>query len=211
MISTEAFALTRYVKALCPQQKFDDYTPDAWHDVLSGYTLEEARNAAAAVARRQPFVSPGEIATEIHKNRRRLMELDAETEPPTTNPDDVTGYLAQMRRHRYSVATGQTPVTRAITAAVNTDDIRAMRQQKDLAAFIKQASAEAKQRCDERVRLVGRHPDLRERVDKILGRPNWNGYVGPEHDCTGRINDSPVRRRLVEVLEEAQQREAMAA
>lgn len=89
-------------------------------------------------------------------------------------------------------------------------DVTAMRQQKDLAAFIKQAGREAAARCAARRALITRHPDLAEQVARILGHPHWNGYVAPERDATGRLNDSPIRRRLVAVLTEAEQRATTA-
>ena len=52
MTPDETVALARYVRALCPAQRFDEYTPDAWHDLLHRYTRDEARAAAAAVAGR---------------------------------------------------------------------------------------------------------------------------------------------------------------
>lgn len=204
MTPDETVILARYVRALCPQQKFDEYTPDAWHDVLPDFTLAEARTAAAAVASRQPFVSPGEIATEARKSRRALVTLDAETEPPAADPNDVPLYLRQLRAHRRNVATGQVPAIPALPAPVTEDDVAAMRQQKDLAAFIKQASADAAARCAARVQIVSRHPDLVQRVTQLLGRDNWNGYVPPEHDATGRINDSPIRTGLIKILDEAE-------
>ncbi len=65
MTPTEMVMLTRFVKACCPQQKIDDYTPDAWFDLLGHLGLTECREAAGAVARRQPFVAPSEIIREI--------------------------------------------------------------------------------------------------------------------------------------------------
>lgn len=206
MTPEETVLLARYVRALCPQQKFDEYTPDAWHDVLGDFTLDEARAAAATVARQQAFVAPGEIATEVRKARRALVSVDAETEPPNVDPNNVPLYLRQIRTHRRNVATGQTPAIPALTAAVTEADISAMRQQEDLAAFIKQTGKEAAARCAARVQIVGRHPDLVEQVAQLLGRTNWNGYVPPEFDATGRRNDSPNRIRLLAILAEAEQR-----
>lgn len=85
-------------------------------------------------------------------------------------------------------------------------DITALRQQQDLKTFMKDIAAQAAARCSDRVRLVARHPDLVEQVATVLGHPNWNGYLAPETDCTGRINTSPIRRRLVAILAEAEQR-----
>jgi hypothetical protein len=116
MNSQEAAVLCRYVRALCPQQKFDEYTPDAWHDVLRNYLLEEARTAAATIANRQPFVSPGEIATEIR--RMHADRLGRHTDPtPKANPDDIAAYKAELAATRAAVATGQTPPSQAELAA----------------------------------------------------------------------------------------------
>ncbi|MFD0384643.1 hypothetical protein ACFQ2B_27690 [Streptomyces stramineus] len=110
MTPDETVVLARYVRALCPQQKFDEYTPDAWHDVLGGYPLAAARAAAAAVAGRQPFVSPAEIIDEIRKQRDARADsfqgpgLPAEI--PDADPDDVPAYLAALRAQRTRAADG---------------------------------------------------------------------------------------------------------
>lgn len=209
MTDEEVVVLAGYVRALCPQQRFDEYTPDAWYDVLHDYTLDEARTAAATIAGRQAFVAPGEIATEVRKARRTLISVDAETEPPTADPNDVPLYLRQVRTHRRNVATGRTPAIpapRAIEAAVTEADVSAMRQQQDFTSFRQQITREAAARCAARVQIVSRYPDLVDRVAQQLGRSNWNGYIPPEHDATGRINTSPNRRVLLEILAEAEQR-----
>jgi hypothetical protein len=106
----ETVVLARYVRALCPQQKFDEYTPDAWHDVLADFALADARAAAAAVARRQPFVSPAEIIDEIRKIRDARADgyqgpgLSADI--PDADPDDVQAYLSALRGLRTRAADG---------------------------------------------------------------------------------------------------------
>lgn len=211
MTEEDTVLLVGYVRALCPQQRFDEYSPDAWYDVLHDYSLNEAKTAAASVASRQPFVAPGEIATEVRKVRRELVSVDAETEPPAADPNDVPLYLRTLRTHRRAVATGLTPAIPALPASITEADVAAMRQQQDLSAFIKQTGREASARCTARVQIISRHPDLVERVAQQLGRSNWNGYIPPEHDATGRTNSSPNRRVLLEILAEAEQRAAEGA
>lgn len=110
MTPDETVILARYVRALCPQQKFDEYTPDAWHDVLADFALTDARTAAAAVARKQPFVSPAEIVTEIRKQRDERASnyqgpgLSADI--PDADPDDVQAYLSALRGLRTRAADG---------------------------------------------------------------------------------------------------------
>lgn len=107
----EAVLLTRYVRALCPQQKFDEYTADAWFDVLGDWPLATAQVAAAAVAKQQPFVSPAEIIAEIRKQRDAQADsfqgpgLPAEV--PDADPDDIPAYLAALRTQRTRAADGE--------------------------------------------------------------------------------------------------------
>lgn len=70
MTPKETVLLTRYVKACCPQQVMDEFTADAWHDLLADLGLEECRAAVVTVARRQPFVAASEIRAEAKRARR---------------------------------------------------------------------------------------------------------------------------------------------
>jgi hypothetical protein len=71
----EAVQIAEYVQAACPAQKFGEYTPDVWGEILAPYGVDEARAAVIAVARRQRFVSPAEIVTEIRERRAERIEL----------------------------------------------------------------------------------------------------------------------------------------
>lgn len=79
MNPTEAITLCRYVKAACPQQKFDEYTPLAWADLLDDIRMDDAKAAVKALAKRQPFVSPAEIRAEV--KRIRKARVDGATPP----------------------------------------------------------------------------------------------------------------------------------
>jgi hypothetical protein len=69
MTPRETGILLAYVTGACPQQKMNDLTPDAWHDILGHLGYEECRQAARAVAARQAFVAPSEIIREIADKR----------------------------------------------------------------------------------------------------------------------------------------------
>jgi hypothetical protein len=84
---TEAVILCRYVKALCPQQKFDEYTPDAWYELLGDYLLNDCKDAARTVGQRQPFIAPSEIITEVR--RIRDQRIDTATLVYDGNPDET--------------------------------------------------------------------------------------------------------------------------
>lgn len=76
----ETVLLTRYVKALCPAQAIDEYTPDVWHDVLSRapwLTLEDARAAAVDLKLSgKPFIDVAEIVAEARRAHRKQAERE---------------------------------------------------------------------------------------------------------------------------------------
>jgi hypothetical protein len=119
----ETVVLARYVRALCPQQKFDEFTADAWHDVLGDFQLADARQAAAYVARRQPFVAPSEIAAEIGKIRSaRTHDFLYEPPPGDSDPNYLANYRTQLaatgdgdRAPVITPALGQRPVAELVS------------------------------------------------------------------------------------------------
>lgn len=106
MTPTETVLLTRYVKACCPQQAMDEYTPDAWHDLLGDLDPAECRSAVAAVAKRQPFVSPSEIRAEVADARAARLERAPDVAPPAELCDRPADYIAALRASREARATG---------------------------------------------------------------------------------------------------------
>ena len=107
MIKTEAAALCRYLQACCPQQKFDQFTSDAWFDLLADMPFGLAKLAAQRVASRQPFVSPSEIIATAKAMRKavdphitRLLD-DIEGAAPS-DPD--TDWIAWCKGRRERVA-----------------------------------------------------------------------------------------------------------
>lgn len=100
MNHTEVVILTRYVAAMCPAQKFDEYTPDAWFDVLGDLRLEDARTAVANVARTQPFIAPAEIRSEVRRIRDdRLDRLEGFLIPPAElSPTGYRDWLIDARK-----------------------------------------------------------------------------------------------------------------
>lgn len=57
--------LCRYVRACCPQQHMDKYTPDVWADLLDDVPYDVAEQAVIRIAKRQPWVAPAEIRAEV--------------------------------------------------------------------------------------------------------------------------------------------------
>ena len=69
MKSIEAAMLCRYVAAGCPQQKFDEHTPDVWQDLLADMPFGVAMIATRSLVQSQTFVSPSEIRRAVSRMR----------------------------------------------------------------------------------------------------------------------------------------------
>lgn len=82
MTPAEAVMLCRFAKAACPQQAFDEYTPDAWFELLSDLRLEDCKEAVKRVVRRQPFVAPAEIRDEVRRIRADRLNKFGVFHPP---------------------------------------------------------------------------------------------------------------------------------
>lgn len=117
MTPEDVVLLAGYVHALCPAQKFDKYTPDAWADVFDDvpqYTLADCREGAARVAARQPFVAPAEIIAEVRKIREaRLDDFQYEPRPGETGKE----FAARRREQVVACASGARPPVLAVAGA----------------------------------------------------------------------------------------------
>lgn len=96
-------------------------------------------------------------------------------------------------------------------------DIRELRAQGDLIAFMKQARAAALAENARRRALVLRYPDLAARLTDPPVRhttpEHWTGYIPPAYDAptlggAAPINHSPARAALAALVAEAERRAA---
>ncbi|MFI0530276.1 hypothetical protein ACH3XX_09530 [Streptomyces scabiei] len=119
MNSQEATALCAYVHQLCPQQRFNEHTPDVWGDVLAPYALDEARAAVVTVASRQAFVAPAEIVTEIKARRAERIELANivyDGDPAETGAESAAA-IREIIRAAGDGLTGPTSIGRSLGTA----------------------------------------------------------------------------------------------
>lgn len=67
MKPTDVVVIVAFVAQMQPAQKFNDFTPDAWSEVLADVPadLDMARAAVVRLAKRQMWFTPGEVRTEI--------------------------------------------------------------------------------------------------------------------------------------------------
>jgi hypothetical protein len=108
MTPAESLTITRMVRAVCPQQKFDEYTPDAWHRLLEDLPFADCETAVIQLGRRQPFISPSEIRAEVQRIRAARIEQEPEL-TPDADPEDVPAYLAALREGRTRAGDGEKP------------------------------------------------------------------------------------------------------
>lgn len=114
MSHAEAVLLCRYAKAACPQQQFDEFTPDAWSDLLSDLRFDDCKAALRAIVQRQPFVAPAEIREEVKRVRNQRIGLYGPIPEPThLDRDSDTfdhDYIDYMRTTMRAIADGELAV-----------------------------------------------------------------------------------------------------
>lgn len=106
MTPSETVALTRYVKACCPQQQIDQYTPDAWFDLLGDLESADCLAAVREVCKRQPFIAPAEIRAEVRRVRRERLAHEIIPAPPAELTDEPGRYQAALKAEVKRVADG---------------------------------------------------------------------------------------------------------
>lgn len=126
---TEVLQICRIVKAFCPSQQFDQYTPDAWTLVLSDQTFEDAKQAVVDIAKapldmgKSRYIEPGHIIGAILRIRARRMAEAGMPEPPAgLSPE---GYLQWQRNARNAIAAGAQRQLEA-EAAADPERVRAI-------------------------------------------------------------------------------------
>jgi hypothetical protein len=109
MKRTQVVELTRAVKAVCPGQPIDQYTPDAWHPLLKDYTLPDCLAAVAVIGQDRTFIAPSDIIAEIRRVRRQRIADAFIPAPPRDLLADPDAYRASLRQARQAIAAGHQP------------------------------------------------------------------------------------------------------
>jgi hypothetical protein len=117
MNRSEAVQLCRLVKACCPSQQLDPFTPDAWMLILGGHPYPDAKDAVAELASmplepgKSRYIEPGHIIGGIQRIRQRRLEAVAMPEPPAAL--SASEYIDWQRQTREAIASGAwTPTPR---------------------------------------------------------------------------------------------------
>ena len=99
MTPTEAVVLCRFAQSFFPQQHFDEYTPDAWHETLGAHRFEDCKAAVVEVSGSSPWVTPKDILAEVKRARGERIDRFGPIEvPPDLSPVDTCKFLGAARR-----------------------------------------------------------------------------------------------------------------
>lgn len=99
MTPDETLHLCRIARGMCPQQAFDEYTPDAWHVLLADVRAEDAMQGLIELARTSPFVSPAEIRGQVKRIRsKRIADVGDLIPPPGLSEPETRQWLKTAKR-----------------------------------------------------------------------------------------------------------------
>lgn len=108
MNQPEVLALLRFIAAACPAQKLDEYTADAWAEVLADIAAADAKLAVIEIVRRQPFISCSDIATGVKNIRTNRLRIFGDIGPaPAEILDDTRAWQQWERKRREAIMSGR--------------------------------------------------------------------------------------------------------
>ena len=118
MSQTDAIMLCRLVKAACPSQALDLYTPDAWALILRHIDYNDAKQAVIDIASRplEPgksrYIEPGHIIGGVRRIRSQRIEDYGPVSPPAGL--DTAGYMDWLRETGHLIGSGLPPARQAV-------------------------------------------------------------------------------------------------
>lgn len=107
MTPEEAAVLSAYAEQCAPQQKFNEFTGDAWGDLLADVRFVDAKEAVIAITRRSPWISPAEIIAEVKTMReKRIAEFGPITPPAEVQDGNAAAYREWWKDVQRQIADG---------------------------------------------------------------------------------------------------------
>lgn len=99
MTTKEATVLCRFAKAAFPHMAVDEFTPDAWAEILAPLRIEDCKEAIVNLARRDEFLSTSAIWGEVKRIRNnRVLACELPDPPPGLTDADYGAWLMETRR-----------------------------------------------------------------------------------------------------------------
>lgn len=103
MMPAETIELCQLVRAFCPSQAFNRFTPDAWHLLLQHVDYPDAQAAVLHLAGlplepgKARYIEPGHIIGECRRIRDKRLSKSTAAEPPPEVADDPALYVQWLR------------------------------------------------------------------------------------------------------------------
>lgn len=111
MNRTETVLLLRKIRAYKPAQTMDEYTPDAWQEVLAGVPADDAMSVVQDLARELTWIGVDDVAQRAKAiTSRRINDGEADLIPPPdlATPEQVNAYQDWLKGARARLAAGET-------------------------------------------------------------------------------------------------------
>lgn len=109
MNTSDAWKLLGIIRAICPSQRIDKVTGEAWSVVLDDVALDDALAAVRAIARsgsdKPLYIDPRQIINQIRHDRAG--RINGNEHLLVGAPTDPDAYVAWLKTSRDGVANGQ--------------------------------------------------------------------------------------------------------
>lgn len=162
MTPEQVKTIGRMVATICPAQKFNTETPDAWAALLGWVNFDDARAALYVLGQTHQFISPADIIAEVRRIRAERLKGFVPPAPPPETTDDPAQYKAVLkaaiaqaaapRRDRPEITTGLGEVAAARARALRASggrfvDVRHDKPTPRHSSQVQALLAQARQKC----------------------------------------------------------------
>jgi hypothetical protein len=120
---SEAIMICRLVKAACPSQAVDTYSPDAWAFMLDDIDYDDAKAAVRYLGRldlepgKSRYIEPGHVIAQVKRIRAKRIDDYGPVDPPAgLEPSE---YLGWLRATNDAIASGRAPERKQLPTNAN--------------------------------------------------------------------------------------------
>ena len=120
MNTADAAKLCRLVSCLCPGQRFDTFSAEAWALTLGNVDYEDAKQAVAELASldlepgKARYIEPGHIVAQVRRIRAKRLDEYGPIDPPSGI--EPAAYLRWLRETTRAIADGTAPARPVLPA-----------------------------------------------------------------------------------------------
>lgn len=104
MTRDDVITLGRKAAAICPAQKFNAETPDAWEALLGHLNFDDAVAALYELGQTQRFIAPADIIATVRRQRAERLKGVIVPAPSPEDAEVPARYRARLRAHVHQAA-----------------------------------------------------------------------------------------------------------